>query len=628
MKRVTTFSLANAGPGLFFAECQIPGYMLLLGNGTLSLRFSLFWLGLSLGIFGLHTLTLSPFRRLIGKKFASLPEEGEERDKYLNGMGKLPVHVFLVYLFNFFLYQGLLFFFQMVFIDIPFIRALVFGCIMSAFGLLGAAFTYMTMDRFVTVVLQEQHIHYFYLDRKENRQRFKWVIVPSFMIFTSFMLVFFIVISIVMEWPGLEGVNEGDLLAFVMERMIGPILFFFAISVILVFQAGKNMGQLLNVILERIREMVSGDKDLTRRIDIASVDELAVISRYINIFSDTLAGHLRETGEVYGSLREKQRELSEHVEESSRLMEEISGMLDRNREMTESGTGIVSSSISTGRSLMENVVKTVDAVNDQSGSVSESSAAVEEMIASISEVTGRTGRVRADTDRLAEEFRLGEESVNETIASIAEVSDLSESLARINHMITGIAAKTNLLAMNAAIEAAHAGESGRGFSVVASEIRKLAEDTAAHTKSSGDSLKKITGQIHGSLRIAEETGVLFGRMKAGIGRIRDESDSIASSMAEHDHANREVLDKLVHTRNLAENLNGLGAELTGQSRILLDAFAQLEANSKSSLDNARDINDKNVIVKRSLLRLRDISEETERLNRKTGELVKMFIVDR
>jgi methyl-accepting chemotaxis protein len=110
-------------------------------------------------------------------------------------------------------------------------------------------------------------------------------------------------------------------------KLILPYLLFLGTIVILVIVIGRGISLLYGAILDRLGEMVSGDKDLTRRISITSVDEVGAIGRYINIFSDIIASHLKEVGQVYGSLNRKQGELGEMIEGSTKQMGDISGIL-------------------------------------------------------------------------------------------------------------------------------------------------------------------------------------------------------------------------------------------------------------------------------------------------------------
>ncbi|MDC7224820.1 MAG: methyl-accepting chemotaxis protein [Spirochaetales bacterium] len=627
MKKKLSFALYTLVPGGIFALIQIPGFFVFTHENTMPLSFLLAWGALSVTAFLLYYLMLGPQRRLVLREFESIKQDKVLRDDYLKGMGKLPVLVFLKFMGILFLYQLVMVLLFIFVLGQPFAESFVFCNVLTAFGLLGDGYIYMMLDRFLLKVLGDQNITYLPLDRIEPRQKIKWVGVPSFMAFAMFLLCFNSVIISVLRLPAMEGADSGAILKLVFFQSFLSFVVFFFISVLLVARASKNVELLFASITDRLDEMVSGDKNLTKRIFISSVDELGAVARYINIFSDIISDHMRETGDVYGALAEKQTGLNESISESSAQIGEITGLLDRNREMNEAGDMVVSGSVSTGKTLMDNVARTVEYVGEQSRSVEESSAAVEEMIASITEVTKRTERVKENTEQLARDFEQGGESVNKTIEAISGVSELSESIANINRLISGIAAKTNLLAMNAAIEAAHAGDAGRGFSVVADEIRNLAENTTVHTKSSADSLKIITDQIQTSLTVAENTGVIFERMKGGVDHIQEESLSIAGSMAEHDSANREVLKQLMTTRDLSEKLNSLGEALGQQSRSLIQAFEQLESNSKASLANSREIMEKNDQIKAGLAKLTEIAGETEELNRKTGELVESFKLD-
>ena len=524
----------------------------------------------------------------------------------------------------YFLAQGLFFYISLsqTMVSLPVL--MTFTGLMLGYSLLACGYSYVFLDNLIMRYLNSRELTSYPVDKMIMRQRAKHLIVPIFFMLVTLIVTLFLALLTVYHTPTAARGNNMLIFQYVFKNtFINQLLYILCTAVLVVKWAGNN-SQLYKMIAGRLEEMVSKDKDLTHRIYISSVDELATISRYVNDFSDMITDHLRETGEVYSILDDNQKELAGRVDESASAMSEVSNLLEKTIASIASVDQIVKKNRVTGKSLAENVSNTVRQVEMQTGSVAESSAAVEQMIASISEVAKRTENVKSNTDELVQSFKEGEERVNSTISSISGVAELSESLMSINNLISGIAARTNLLAMNAAIEAAHAGDAGKGFSVVADEIRKLAENTASHTKSSGENLRRILEEIQVSLQDAQSTGSAFKQMKEGVLKIQDETFSISESMVEHDKANRAVLSQLTQTRDLANNLNEIAGVITDQSQEMIGDLKVLDDESDISLEYGADMKNKNEVILQGLVRLQEVSKKTEELNRKTRKLIDSF----
>jgi len=223
------------------------------------------------------------------------------------------------------------------------------------------------------------------------------------------------------------------------------------------------------------------------------------------------------------------------------------------------------------QSMMEQLNEHVE---EQAASVTTSSAATEQMIANIQSVTDTLSKNSQNVKELQEASVAGHTGLSEVATNIQGIARESESLLEINSVMQNIASQTNLLSMNAAIEAAHAGESGRGFAVVADEIRKLAESSSQQSKTIGGVLKGIKGSID---KITKSTDTVLGKFNAiedGVKTVAVQEDTILHAMEEQGQGSKQILDAV-----------GTVNEVTHKVK---EAARRLVETSKENMHKAND----------------------------------------
>jgi len=193
-------------------------------------------------------------------------------------------------------------------------------------------------------------------------------------------------------------------------------------------------------------------------------------------------------------------------------------------------------------------------VTEQAAAVSESASAIEEMVASIQAVTGALSKNAEHVKDLQVASKVGHEGINDVVADIRGIAKESESLLEINSVMQNIASQTNLLSMNAAIEAAHAGDSGRGFAVVAAEIRKLAESSGAQSKTIGAVLKTIKSSIDKITKSTETVLNRFEQIDGGIKTVADQERSVLNAMEEQRYGSTKILRAIGEVSNITERV--------------------------------------------------------------------------
>jgi len=170
---------------------------------------------------------------------------------------------------------------------------------------------------------------------------------------------------------------------------------------------------------------------------------------------------------------------------------------------------------------------------------------------------------------------------------IAEIAAQSESLREANAVVSNIAARTNLLAMNAAIEAAHAGESGAGFSVVADEIRKLAESAAKQSRTIGGDIGEVQKNIGEMVGASDLLGQAFEKVSARIGETNNLVSELRSSMSEQREGSTQIFDVLESLRSVTREVKTGSDDITKETRSLVTAVDELRNSSediKKSMD--------------------------------------------
>jgi methyl-accepting chemotaxis protein len=229
---------------------------------------------------------------------------------------------------------------------------------------------------------------------------------------------------------------------------------------------------------------------------------------------------------------------------------------------------------------MGEIIGSIDRLNgsieNQSESISRSSASIEEMISNITSITASLSQNEQDLRRLREASSQGNTALQKVSADIQEVTAESERLLEINKVIQNIASQTNLLAMNAAIEAAHAGDVGRGFAVVADEIRKLAESSSEQAKTVSAVLKNIKDALGGISSSTLASLKQFEDIDTGFETVSAQGMEIRGAMEQQDAGNKEVLEAMSASNEITRNVRDSSADIQNGSREVVNEGKNLE----------------------------------------------------
>jgi methyl-accepting chemotaxis protein len=204
--------------------------------------------------------------------------------------------------------------------------------------------------------------------------------------------------------------------------------------------------------------------------------------------------------------------------------------------------------------IKENIDSLNKMIEEQTESVNMSSTAIEEMTANIHSVTQTLIENSKNVSVLTEASENGKTGLQLVAQEIQEIARDSEGILEINAVMNNIAAQTNLLSMNAAIEAAHAGEAGKGFAVVADEIRKLAESSGNQSKTTATMLKKIKASIDNITKSSDDVLARFGAIDSSVKTVSEHEQNILNAMKEQETGGKQILESISRLRDITASV--------------------------------------------------------------------------
>jgi len=406
------------------------------------------------------------------------------------------------------------------------------------------------------------------------------------------------------------------IIGIVMMALIIPVIIFMS----------KSLSKPILTVVNTLKDISEGEGDLTRSININSNDEVGSLAHYFNLTLEKIKSMIvtikRETSELSGI----GSELAVNMTEASMAMNDITSNIHNIRGRVLNQSESVSQANATMVNITGNIGKLSSHVERQTSSVANSSSAIEEMLANIRSVTSTLKKNVENVNTLSSSSEMGRTGLQEVAADIKEIARESEGLLEINAVMENIASQTNLLSMNAAIEAAHAGEAGKGFAVVAGEIRKLAESSSEQSKTISLVLKKIKEAIDKITRSTENVLDRFEAINSGVKTVAEQEQNIRNAMEEQSYGSKQILEAIDQVNEITmlvkdgsqEMLSG-SKEVIHEGRNLEQATGEITSGVNNMTAGAEQVNEK-------VSRINELSRKNQRsIDQLVGEVSKFKV---
>jgi len=385
---------------------------------------------------------------------------------------------------------------------------------------------------------------------------------------------------------------QGLLISMVVSSLLAVVVFFGV-----VFLLGRRLMRPLAYVSGALNEISAGAGDLTQRLAVSGSDEVGQVAHSFDGFVESLQTMIAGIKDSVGTLKELGTDLSANMNETAAAVNQITANIESVTRQVETQGGQVDSTASS----VEEVTRNIDALNDQvereAATIERTAATIGELLAGVESILHTSGTTRTQIGELRERIDSGNHAAEEMQAAVQQMTVRSQSLQEANSFVVNIAAQTNLLAMNAAIEAAHAGDSGRGFSVVAEEIRKLADQASTQSKRIAAEIKGMGTDIATSVDRTDQTKQLLGRVNSTIGEVEEVFAQLSREIEQQGHQGREIRGALEELNEIAGAVQTGASEMSSANRQILQVVSGLSeatASMRSSMDEivagTREIN--------------------------------------
>jgi methyl-accepting chemotaxis protein len=338
-----------------------------------------------------------------------------------------------------------------------------------------------------------------------------------------------------------------------------------------------------------LKEISNGKGDLTTRLAIRRSDEIGLMAACFNRALDQIRDMVLTIKEQSVKLFNVGNDLAENMIETASAINQITSNIREVKTRVMNQSDGVTQTTATMERLSRNIDQLNHQVEDQTENVSQSSSAIEEMLANIQSVTATLVKNTGNVNELTAASELGRSGLGTVSTDIQGIARESEGLLQINAVIQTIAAQTNLLAMNAAIEAAHAGDAGRGFAVVADEIRKLAENAGGQSKTIGDVLKKIKASIDKISHSANLVLEKFEDIDGSVRTVSEQEASIRAAMEEQGEGSKQILEAVARLNEVTRNVKEGSTEMRDGSQQVIAESKNLERVTQEISDGMNEM---------------------------------------
>ena len=332
--------------------------------------------------------------------------------------------------------------------------------------------------------------------------------------------------------------------------------------------------------------------DLATRLNIGTFDDFGNIMTSMNKLMDFLQVSLNTLKNESGSVGAAADELLLITDNSSTSMDMIVNSFEEMHKQNAEKDALLESAKNNIYKLNEDASKVSQTMQEQAIAEEQNADAISQMAENTNQINELIKQAKQLSKNLSDSSEAGSAEVQKTELVINSVSEKSKQMSEVIQVIQQVASQTNLLAMNAAIEAAHAGEAGQGFSVVADEIRKLAESTQNQAKSIKDLITEITKSIQNGSSSMQDTKAMFYKIQEEIVTQTNVVENIAQTMEIQSTGAEEILTT---TNKISQNIQSVNdliknqANYTDQIKNGINMVVELSGKINSSLNISLEI---------------------------------------